>query len=194
MFKEQSQASHQPSLTLPMDPRSVEARAAAGRRTNDGIDAKGAITRMPEWLRDGLKEYAEEDMPNASWDEVVLTALAAGLGAINGVGSARVLNGFTPTAPASPAPVEPAYPFDRKHVPAFKALCAAVESGPMTLDSVAVEAITGRMGSASLRGIGTFLAGLARKSPVMGLRVEALGRKPGRVTMDYRLSREGSTG
>lgn len=165
-------------------------RSGATMKASDmGASGAGAevITPIATWLRDGLREYAEKEMPEASWDEVIQRALAVGLGALNGVVSARRPNDRPPAS-------EPAYPFDRKHIPAFKALCAAVEGGPLTLDSVAVEAITGRMGSASLRGIGTFLAGLARKSPVMGLRVEALGRKPGRVTMDYRLSREGSTG
>ena len=191
MLNDHGPTRQQPLLTDAAPNRRETGTSKAAEGTKAGV-----VTNVPEWLRDELQDYAATHMPNASWNEVVLLALAAGLGALDGVQSARRLNGFavdSATAPA-PAPVEPEYPFDRKHIPAFKALFEAVEAGPLTLDAVAVEAITGRMGSDSLRGVGTFLAGLARKSPVMGLRVEALGRRPRRTTMDYRLSREGSTG
>lgn len=187
MLNERGQATQQSLLT---EPSTIQGSSVKAADVNAPGPHREVVTRLPNWIRDGMIKYAAEQMPRATWEEVHNLVLSVGLGALNGM---HATDSASNAAPAAKAP-EPSYPFDRKHIPAFKALCAAVESGPLTLDSVAVEAITGRMGSESLRGIGTFLAGLARKSPVMGLRVEALGRKPGRVTMDYRLSREGSTG
>lgn len=169
-------------------------RAVQPSLPTTGGTAKAAdeniITPIPTWLRDELREFAAHEMPNATWDEVIVRCLCVGFSALDGLNLARrSADGAKPLAPT--APPEPSYPFERKHIPAFKALAAAVKDGPLVLDAVAVEGITGRMGSESLRGIGTFLAMLARKSPVAGLCVEALGRKPGRVTMDYRISKAG---
>lgn len=147
------------------------------------------LTVFPDWLNEYLEEYAVHEMPGATMSEVVVRCVTVGVGALDAVSFARRM-----TAPAKPTPApepEVVYPFDRKHIPAFRALLAAVEGGPLTLDAVGLEPITGRMGSASLRGVGTFMSCLARKSPVAGLCVEALGRKPGRVTMDYRISKAG---
>ena len=171
---------------------SAPKQESAPKKAADGVSAAGVTTGVPEWLRDELQDYAAHEMPGASWDEVVLLALAVGLGALGGAGNARRLNGFgAPQSLAAPPVPEPKYPFERKHVPAFKALLAAVEAGALVLDAASIESITGRMGSESLRGVGAFMATLARNSPVVGLSVEALGRKPGRVMMDYRISKAG---
>jgi hypothetical protein len=173
---------HGPTGQQPLLTDAAPRRSAATEREGE---VRITVT-IPPWLKDQIDEVLSIDMPGTSREELVRMALVSGVGALSALGDFRYR--------AAKAQPEPEYPFDRKHIPAFKALLAAVEAGPLTLDAVSVEPITGRMGSGSLRGIGTFLALLARKSPVLGLRVEALGRKPGRVTMDYRLSREGSTG
>ena len=181
---------HGPKGQQPLLTDAAPRRPAAAKRDDD---VRITVT-IPSWLESLLDEVIAVDRPGTSREELVQLAVAAGLGAVSALGDFRCFAAKSSKASAASKTSEPEYPFDRKHIPAFKALLAAVESGPLTLDAVSVEPITGRMGSGSLRGIGTFLALLARKSPVMGLRVEALGRKPGRVTMDYRLSREGSTG
>ena len=178
MLNESGSRTVQPSLPI-----------TSGAERRHVAAAGHGVTILPEWLREHLQELAAMQRPDATWDEVIIQCLVVGAGAMDGLDFGTRMTEDSAAKPAA-APV-PAYPFERKHLPAFKALLAAVEAGPLTLDAASIESITGRMGSESLRGVGAFMATLARNSPVVGLSVEALGRKPGRVMMDYRISKAG---
>ena len=185
MLKDHGQTAQRSLPTEGVLPQRAGASMKASDMSGSGQRAE-VITPIATWLRDGLREYAAEEMPDASWDEVVHRALAVGLGALNGFVDARPGNRIAvPEVAVAPA-VAPTW---QAEVLRKLRAAAVANGGPMVVNIFDVERIAGRGASpGSRRGIGAVVAGASRKGPQEGLRVEHLGRPAGAACVSYRLT------
>jgi len=179
--------SKQSGQRLLLDGAVVRQVPAATMKVSDMVvpgSPKETITPVPTWLRDGLMEYATKEMPDASWEDVTLRALAAGLGALNGIVIARRPNDRT-------ASVEP---------PTLTALtwqavarsnirsAAIANGGSVVLNVVDAERAIGRGVAPSRRGIIAVFMRIVRNGPEGGVSVTPLGRDAGDAYCTYRVT------
>ena len=162
----------------------------SGAKTNpkDMTPGNGAevVTPIATWLSAALKEYAAAEMPEASWDDVLHAALATGLGALNGVVSAR--------RPSDRTPLD--LPGVQPHVTWQERLCRGLRAeiarigAPLVVNAEDIARLApDQCTDLTNRTIGFTFAAFSRSpQPAFGLRVENIGRGPGQPLHQYRLT------
>jgi hypothetical protein len=150
----------------------------------DGVPSSGLVTPLASWVTQSLKDYAENAMPDASWDDVLHLALSTGIGALT-----AMTRHSSPTLRMEPPVVSPIVTWQENVYRVLLAEIARV-GAPLVVDAEDISELAVDYCKTTTNRVvgGRFSKYSSASIPMFGLRVESVGRALGQRLHMYRLT------